>query len=240
MLRGGIGVGLVEGVGEAHAFDGRLRDAVHVFRGTDAAGLKDRRHDVDHVMELVADAARVLDVARPGNAHPLPCAAEVRGDLLGPAKRRVEGPRPADGHVVVGAVGAPGIVEVLQLVFDRDVDAVEHGDLVGRADQRSLGAGAVVAADVDDERVVELAHVLHGLDHAADLVVGVGQIGGIDLDLPDEQLLLIGRKCVPVLQEVLRARGSSWHPAGSRRASSGWRRSSRGAGSSRCRRGACC
>ena len=80
--------------------------------------------------------------------------------------------------MVVGLVGAPDVVEVLELVLDRHLDAVEHGDLVGRADQRALGAGAVVAADVDDQRVVELAHVLDRLDHAADLVVGVGEVGG--------------------------------------------------------------
>ena len=96
------------------------------------------------------------------------------------------------GHVVVGLVRAPGVVEVLQLVFDRHLDAVEHGDFVRRADQRAFGARAVVAADVDDQRVVELAHVLDGLDHAADLMVGVGEVGGVDFDLPDEHLLLVG------------------------------------------------
>ena len=143
----------------------------------------------------------------PGHAHALPRAAEVRGDLLGPLERRVERPGPADRHVVVGLVRAPDVVEVLQLVVDRDFDAVEHGDLVGRADRRAFGAGAVVAADVDDERVVELAHVLDGLDHAADLVVGVGQVGGVNFDLADEQLLLVGRELVPFLQQVVRPGG---------------------------------
>jgi hypothetical protein len=32
---------------------------------------EDRRHDVDDVVELVADAAHVLDVAGPGHAHAL-------------------------------------------------------------------------------------------------------------------------------------------------------------------------
>jgi hypothetical protein len=70
--------------------------------------------------------------------------------------------------------------------------AVEERDLVGRAQRPALGAGAVVAVDVDDQRVVELAQVLEGLDHAADLVVAVGGVGGEDLDLADEQLLLVG------------------------------------------------
>jgi hypothetical protein len=41
-------------------------------------------------------------------------------------------------------------------------DAVEEGDLVGRAQRSALGAGAVVAVDIDDQRVVELAQILEG------------------------------------------------------------------------------
>jgi hypothetical protein len=44
------------------------------------------------------------------------------------------------------------------------VDTVEVGDLIGRAELAALGAGAIVAVDVDDQRVVELAHVVDGLD----------------------------------------------------------------------------
>ena len=88
---------------------------------------------------------------------------------------------------------APGVVE-LQLLFHRDLqNAVIRCVLVGRAEQRSFGAGAVVAVDVDDQRVVELAHVFHGLDHAADLVVGIGSVACVDLRLPREQSLFIGR-----------------------------------------------
>ena len=70
---------------------------------------------------------------------------------------------------------------------------------------RAFGAGAVVAADVDDQRVVELAHVLDRLDHAADLVVGIGDVGGEDLGLAGEQLLLVGVERVP-LRQVVRPR----------------------------------
>ena len=204
VLRRRVGVRLVEGVGHADALDRALLDAVHDLGGADAGRLQDRRHDVDHMVELVADAALVRDHLRPGNRHALAHAAEVRGDLLGPGERRVERPGPRHRHVRVGLVRAPDIVEVLELVLDRHHDAVEHRHLVRRAVQRALGAGAVVAVDVDDQRVVELAHVLDRLDHAADLVVGVGHVRGEDVDLPEEHLLLVGRERVPLLQQVVR------------------------------------
>jgi hypothetical protein len=50
---------------------------------------------------------------------------------------------------------------------------------------------AVVAADVDDQRVVELAHVLDGLDHPANLVVRIREVHAVHIGLLDEELLLL-------------------------------------------------
>ena len=134
--------------------------------------------------------------------HALPGAAEMRRHLLGPFERRVERPRPRHRHVRIGLGRTPGVVD-LHLLRDRDIEnAVVGGHLVRRADGGAFGAGAVVAADVDDQRVVELAHVLDGLDHPADLMVGVGNVGGEHLRLPREQLLLVGGQRVPLRQVV--------------------------------------
>ena len=75
------------------------------------------------------------------------------------------------------------------MLFDRNDDTVERGELVGRAQCGALGAGAVIAADVDDQRVVELSHVLDGLDDATDLVVRVGQEACVHFGLAGEHLL---------------------------------------------------
>ena len=85
-----------------------------IFGRADAGRLQDGRHDVDDVVELVADAALVGDHLRPRDRHALAHAAEVRGDLLGPREGRVEGPCPGHRHVGVGLVRAPDVVEVLR------------------------------------------------------------------------------------------------------------------------------
>ena len=148
----------------------------------------------------MADPAHILDAGRPGDRETLPRATEVGGDLLGPLERRVEGPGPPDRHVRIGRGRAPVVVE-LELLFDGDVqDAVVRGVHVGRAERRAFGTRAVVAVDVDDQRVVELPHVLDGLDHPTDLMVGIGGIGGEDLRLSREELLLVGRERLPFRQ----------------------------------------
>ena len=79
-------------------------------------------------------------------------------------------------------------------------NAVVGGQLIEGAVEGAFGAGAVVAADVDDQRVVELAHVLDGLDDAADLVVGIGGVAGEDLRLARIEFLLQQGKRVPLRQ----------------------------------------
>ncbi len=43
-----------------------------------------------------------------------------------------------------------------------------------------------------------LPEVLDGLDDAADLVVGVGEVGAVDVRLPDEELLLVEAERSPI------------------------------------------
>jgi hypothetical protein len=74
-LRRRIRIGLVESVGHADAFDRLLLDAVDRLRRLDAGGFKDGRRDIDDVVELVADAAGIIDVAGPRDREALPGAA---------------------------------------------------------------------------------------------------------------------------------------------------------------------
>jgi hypothetical protein len=53
----------------------------------DAADFEQGRHNVNHMTELIANAAKILDVAGPRDRHALPDAAKVRRDLFGPGGR---------------------------------------------------------------------------------------------------------------------------------------------------------
>jgi len=131
-------------------------------------------------------------------------AAEERRDPLGPLVGSVERPCPRHGEVVIGEPGAPGVIE-LHLIGDRQFDPVELQDLARHAIGRAFGRSAVVTANIDDQRVVEFAHVLDRLDHPADFMVGVGQIRGIDDRLKDVELLLFVGGLIPELQCRTRA-----------------------------------
>ena len=203
VLRGvpgrGVGVRLVPCVGHAHAVHRALRDAVERIRRRDAGRFEDGRNDVNDMVKLAADAAHVVDVAGPRHGHALSRPAEVRRHLLHPLERRVHRPRPGGREVREGPVGSPELVPE-ELVLDRHGNAIEGGELVRRAVEHAFRARAVVAADVDDQGVVELAHVLDRLDDAADFVVGVGEVGAVHVGLLDEELFLIPTEGIPLRQ----------------------------------------
>ena len=102
-------------------------------------GFKDGGHDVDDVVELRADAADILDVAGPRDGHALTGTAEVRRDLLGPFEWRIKGPGPAHRHMRRGLGRTPNVIE-LQLVRDRNVDALDRGHIDRGAEGGSFGA----------------------------------------------------------------------------------------------------
>ena len=132
-------------------------------------------------------------------------AAEVGRHLLGPCEGRVEGDRPAGGHVREGFRTAP-LVDQRDEVLHLLGHAVEVGHLVVHADEAALGAGAVVAGDVDEQRVVQLADVLQRLHEPPDLVIGVLQESREHLGLAREETPLVRRQRVPGL-DVLRPGG---------------------------------
>src|SRR5271163_4597100 len=105
----------------------------------------------------------------------------------------------------IGLVRAP--VVIVQCVHRQNGldrrhidDAVVGGVLVECAVHAAFGAGTIVAVDVDDQRVVEFAHLLDFVNHSTNLVVGVGGIGGEDLRFTGIHLLFRNVKRVPLGQ----------------------------------------
>ena len=96
-----------------------------------------------------------------------------------------------------------------KLVRDRHLHAIEGGELVGRAIEHAFRARTIVAADIDDQGVVEFAEIFDRLDDAADLMVGVGHISAIDIRLLGEELLFDRSEGVPLRQRPS-AKPSAW------------------------------
>ena len=104
-------------------------------------------------------------------------------------------------------IAAPGLnaavlIDQLELLLGLDVDAVEERHLVERARRRPLQAGAVIAPDVEDQRVVELTHRFDLVEQPADVPVSVVHEARVDLHLPGVELLRGVVERVPSVEEI--------------------------------------
>ena len=98
------------------------------------------------------------------------------------------------------------LVHAAQDFRERLLQIVEKCHLVEQALAAAFGGSAIVALDIDDQRVVELAHLVDGVDDAAHLVVAMRERRRIDLHHMGEHLLLVGVERIPRL-DAFRARG---------------------------------
>ena len=97
---------------------------------------------------------------------------------------------PAD-RVVVMCFPRAQIVFVFEDLFVIFFDSVHRGHFVERPLDHALGAGAVVADDVNDQRVVELAQLRDRIQDPAHIVVGLGKVAGVHLHHVGKELLLL-------------------------------------------------
>ncbi|NBP07890.1 MAG: SDR family oxidoreductase, partial [Gammaproteobacteria bacterium] len=96
----------------------------------------------------------------------------MRGHLLHPRKRCIECPRPARVVMSVNSRAAD-VIEVRHHVGGGFGDTLYRGHVADRAEGTGLATAAVVTDDVDEERVVEFAHLLDGGAQTADLRIGM-------------------------------------------------------------------
>ena len=75
------------------------------------------------------------------------------------------------------------LVELRELHLCRRIDAVQVHEFVERAFWAALRTRAVVARDVEKERVVEFTHRIDCIDEPADFMIGVRRIRGIRFHL---------------------------------------------------------
>src|SRR5439155_7232358 len=79
-------------------------------------------------------------------------------------------------------------------------NAVVRGKLIIGPVEGAFGAGAVVAANVDNDRVIEFALILNLLNDSTNLIVGIGCVTGKDLRLARGEFLLKEGERVPPRQ----------------------------------------
>ncbi len=190
------GRGIGPGVGQAHPFHGFLGHAVHGERLRQPGRFEHGGRDVDHVVKLRTQAAVIADPGRPRHHQAVAGAAEVARHLLHPLERRRSGPAPAN-RIVMLVLGAADLVDVRQHRRHIVWKTLLCFHVVQGAGQRTLGTGAIVAHDVDDERVVAQAHGVEGFHDPPHLGIDVLEEAREHFLRPGVQPSLVSRTGIP-------------------------------------------
>ena len=173
---------IAERIGETDAVDRVLLDAVHRAGRRDADDLVDRRDNVVDVVKLRPRGSIGLDLRRPADGHRVARAAEMRGQELRALVGRAAGPGPSRMVHGVG-LGRAEHVEPAELLERRHMLTNGAGNAVLRqefADRAvlALRRGAVIAPDVEDQRIVAIAEPVDLVDDPAGLDIDVfGEAG---------------------------------------------------------------
>ena len=85
--------------------------------------------------------------------------------------------------MVVG-LGAADLVDICDEIGKIFLVEIDEGVFLEQSLFTALGAGPIIADDVEDQRVVKLTRLFEMVDHAADLLVAVGHLCGIGFHQP--------------------------------------------------------
>src|SRR5437660_12365086 len=118
-------------------------------------------------------------------------AAVMRSDLLGPLKRRITSPSPADRVMWKGRWVAP-VIQMRDVNLGGVDDAIQRDHFVIGAFRSALGTGTVIANNVNEQCVIHDAHFLQGIDQAYYWFVSVLGKASDALYLPGIKFVLFG------------------------------------------------
>jgi hypothetical protein len=93
---------------------------------------------------------------------------------------------------VIEVLRAAELIDDLDVVLPRFRDAIEEGILVDRAFDAAFCRRPIIADDLDDQCVVGVRKLRHGIEHASDLVIDMGAIAGEDFHHPRIEAFLVG------------------------------------------------
>ena len=106
------------------------------------------------------------------------------------------------GVIATQSLDAAILLDQHHLLVGVEPDPVEERHLVERAGDRALHAGAVVAPHVEDQRVLQIAHLIDRVQQPPNVPVGVLRVAGEHLHLPRVELLLGVRERVPGREQI--------------------------------------
>src|SRR5947199_10005978 len=150
--------GIIEGINHRRPIERKLLGAIHHLWKRQANCFQHGRCNIYHVTKLRPDLALGFDSFGPMHYQSVAGASPVRSNLLGPLERSIQSMRPANG-IVRESIWTSPVIQVVEHLGSITNNAVQRHHLIVSPFRSPFGAGAVIAYDVDEQGIIEFAHV---------------------------------------------------------------------------------
>src|SRR5437016_14189964 len=138
-----LGFGIVECINHRRSVERSLRRSIDALRKRQADRFQHSRRNISDMSELGADFSLGFNSRRAMDNDSVRSATVMRSDLLGPLKRRITRPSPADSVMWKGRWVAP-VIQMRHVNLGGVDDAVQSHHFVIGAFRPALGTGTVI------------------------------------------------------------------------------------------------
>src|SRR6266487_3235947 len=149
---------IVKSVNHRRSVERKLLSAVHHLWKGQTGRFKHSRSNIYYMTKLRPDLSFGFDSFGPMHHHSVAGTPPMRSNLLGPLKRSIQSMRPANG-IVRESIRASPVFYMIHHLGSSTNNAIQRHHLVIRPFRPAFCARSVITYNVNEQGVIELAHV---------------------------------------------------------------------------------
>src|SRR6266480_2749906 len=149
---------VIEGINHRRPIERKLLGAIHHLWKRQTGRFQYSRCNIYDVTKLRPDLAFGFDTFGPVHDHSVAGASPMRSNLFGPLERSIQGMRPANG-IVRESIWASPVIDMIHHLGSSAYNTIQSHHLIVRPFRSAFGTRSVIAYNVDEESVIQFAHV---------------------------------------------------------------------------------
>src|SRR6266496_4829056 len=153
-----LGFGIVKSINHRRPIERKLLGAIHHLRKRQPNRFEHGRCNIYNVTKLRPDLSFSFYSFGPMHDHSVAGTAPMRSNLLGPLQGGIQSMRPAN-RIVRESIWASPVIYVIHHLGSIPNNAIQRHHLIVRPFRSAFGTRPVITYNVNEESVIELAHV---------------------------------------------------------------------------------
>src|SRR6266496_3879077 len=149
---------IIKSINHRRSIERKLLGAIYRLWKRQTRSLKHSRCNIYYVTKLWTNLSLRFDSFGPVHDHSVASASPMRSNLLGPLERSIQRVRPANG-IVRESIRASPVIDMIHHLGSSANNTIQSHHFVIRSFRSSLGAGSVITYNVNEQSVIQLAHV---------------------------------------------------------------------------------